>query len=112
MYQGIKERDTLNDSIVALREHHTTRVEDDRLYFSSTIALKGGKNICYWELMPSSAGFWWNVHHSSGVLPHTRWSFATAPNRFESPGAPSGVCSDLAREHGRISDIIPMVHAC
>ena len=57
MYQGIKERDTLNDSIVALRDHHTTRIEDDRLYFSSTIALKGGKNICYWELMPSSAGF-------------------------------------------------------
>ena len=57
VYQGIKERDTLNDSIVALRDHHTTRIEDDRLYFSSTIALKGGKNICYWELMPSSAGF-------------------------------------------------------
>ena len=67
MFQGIKEHDTLNDSIVALRDHHTTRVEDDHLYSSSTIAFKGGKNICYWELMPSSAGFRRNPAESGGM---------------------------------------------
>ena len=81
MYQGIKERDNLNDSIVAGRDHHTTRIEDDRLYFSSTIALKGGKNICYWELMPSSAGFRRNVHHSSGVLGEGELVLTTRLNR-------------------------------
>ena len=82
MYQGIKERDTLNDSIVALRDHHTTRIEDDRLYFSSTIALKGGKNICYWELMPSSAGFRRIPADSAGmrtIVPIIRLLYPEAP---------------------------------